>query len=134
MEKLLEVEIVTPQKPIFKGTATSVSLPGELAPFQILYNHAPIFSSLVPGVVSIATESTKQIFAITRGFVSSQENKVVVCVEKAYSKEELDKDKLNTRFAELNLKLKSATSEKEKQEISSLINEVKAQLLALEKD
>ncbi|MFN3781677.1 MAG: hypothetical protein ACK4SO_05845, partial [Candidatus Kapaibacteriota bacterium] len=84
--------------------------------------------------VYIASENSKQIFAITRGFVSSQENKVVVCVEKAYSKEELDKDKLDARLAELKQKIKSATSEKEKQEITSLINEVKAQLLALEKD
>lgn len=134
MEKLLEVEIVTPQKPIFKGTATSVSLPGELAPFQILFNHAPIFSSLVPGVVSIVSENSKQIFAITRGFVSSQENKVIVCVEKAYSKEELDKGKLEAKLTELKQKIKSATSEKEKQEIASQINEVNAQLLVLEKD
>lgn len=129
MEKLLDLEIVTPQKPLYKGKISSVTVPGELSPFQVLYNHAPIVSTLTPGVVSATDQNGNKLqFATGTGFVMVQDNKVWVCVEKAYSREEIDKAKVEQLYSKLKEKLLRTKSEKEKKEISTQIAELKAQL------
>ncbi|MDN3708454.1 F0F1 ATP synthase subunit epsilon [Myroides ceti] len=47
------LEIVSPEAVLFKGTVTSVSVPGVDGEFQMLNNHAPIVSLLVEGRVKI---------------------------------------------------------------------------------
>ena len=49
--KLLELEIISPEKSIFKGLVSKVLLPGGKAPFTVLYNHAPLITSLEAGAV-----------------------------------------------------------------------------------
>ncbi|MFN3268997.1 MAG: hypothetical protein CH6_0163 [Candidatus Kapaibacterium sp.] len=132
MEKLLSVEIVTPQRPIFNGNAQMVRVPGALSPFQILYNHAPIVSSLEPGIVSINTNNETVHFAVSKGFVTVQENKVSIFVEKAFSKEEINRELLETNLKSLKSSLKVAKTDKEKSDIEFQIAEIKAQLAVLE--
>ncbi len=43
------LEIITPEKSLFKGEVNSVSLPGLDGVFQVLNHHAPIISSLKSG-------------------------------------------------------------------------------------
>lgn len=89
-DKLLEVEIVSPQQQLFKGMAVSVSVPGSLAPFQILYNHAPIFSTTDVGVVKIKDENNNiHGFVVSSGFVEVSNNIVSVVVEQGCSEDEV---------------------------------------------
>lgn len=84
MSNFLEVEIVTPQKVLFNGKASSVTVPGSKSPFQILVNHAPIVSSLSNGTVKIVDEAGKETaYSTTAGFVELQKNKVSILVESA---------------------------------------------------
>jgi F-type H+-transporting ATPase subunit epsilon len=134
MDKLLDLEIVTPQRPLFQGKITSVTVPGELAPFQILFNHAPIVSTLTPGVVAAKDENGNNLFfAVGTGFVMVQENKVWVCVDKAFSRNDVDKTQTEQLLAELKSKLLHSKSEKEKAEIATRIAELKAQIEICEK-
>lgn len=83
-EKLLDVEIVTPQKTVFTGKAQSVTVPGSLAPFQILYNHAAIVSSLDQGKVRIVDTNGKDVLYTTgKGFAEVNKNLVSILVESA---------------------------------------------------
>lgn len=84
LEKLLEVEIISPQKVLFSGKARSVSVPGAMSPFQILYNHAPIVSSLNNGITKIVDETDSLLFFKTSsGFVEVRNNRVSILVERA---------------------------------------------------
>ena len=47
------LEIITPEKTLFKGEVDSVFFPGSSGDFQVLNNHAPIVSSLKQGEVKI---------------------------------------------------------------------------------
>ena len=79
----LNVEIITPAEVIFKGEATSVSLPGSKAPFQVLSGHAPIVSSLDNGQIKVDTKNGEKIFQSSTGFAEINNNKVSVLVESA---------------------------------------------------
>lgn len=83
-DRLLNVEIITPQKLAFSGTAKSVSLPGSLSPFQVLPSHAPIVSALDSGVLKLTDEKDKtHYFAVSVGFVEVKSDVVSILVEKA---------------------------------------------------
>ena len=49
------INILTPDREVFKGEIVSVKVPGTQGAFQVLKNHAPIVSSLEAGVVTIVT-------------------------------------------------------------------------------
>lgn len=49
----MQVEIITPERAIFKGEAEAVQFPGLDGSFQVLSNHAPIISALVEGEVKV---------------------------------------------------------------------------------
>lgn len=55
----MNIAVLTPDRELFKGTITSVKVPGVKGEFQILNNHAPIVSSLESGKVEIVTAAGK---------------------------------------------------------------------------
>jgi F-type H+-transporting ATPase subunit epsilon len=89
--KELSVEIITPSSSVFRGKAKSVSVPGSLGNFQILYNHAPILSSLDIGKIKIVDLDDKTIeLATSGGTVEVNNNIVLLVVDSAESKEDID--------------------------------------------
>lgn len=81
-EHSLHVSIVTPQATAFEGTALAVSVPGSESPFQVLFNHAPIISSLDIGVLKIEEPNNHvHVFATREGFVEVLRNNVNIVVE-----------------------------------------------------
>jgi|TARA_X000000950_G_scaffold158264_1_gene194097 F-type H+-transporting ATPase subunit epsilon len=47
------LEIISPEKTLFKGEVESILFPGTYGDFQVLNNHAPIVSTLTKGKVTI---------------------------------------------------------------------------------
>lgn len=83
-DKILYLEIITPKEVIFKGDVQSVTVPGSKSPFQILFNHAPIVSSLDEGQIKIADSNNKELVYTTgTGFVELQNNRISILVEDA---------------------------------------------------
>lgn len=74
----MQVEILTPDKVLFSGEASSVKLPGSKGQFEVLNNHAAIISSLDPGKVYVKSSEGNQEFEITGGVVEVLKNKVTV--------------------------------------------------------
>jgi F-type H+-transporting ATPase subunit epsilon len=78
----MTLEILTPDKKIFEGEATSVTFPGTLGFFEILNHHAPIISTLEDGKVTVRNGSAKEeVFFIKGGVVEASNNKVIVLAE-----------------------------------------------------
>ena len=72
------LEIITPDKKVFEGEVTSVSVPGADGKFQMLNNHAPIISTLGKGKVKVKTAKETLEFNVKGGVVEMLKNKVVV--------------------------------------------------------
>jgi len=77
----MKLEILTPDKKIFEGDVTSVTVPGAQGSFEILNNHAPIISTLDNGKVVIRTNGKEQHFYTKGGVVEVINNKVIVLAE-----------------------------------------------------
>ncbi|MET1057495.1 MAG: ATP synthase F1 subunit epsilon [Pedobacter sp.] len=77
----MTLEILTPDKKIFEGEVTAVTVPGTMGSFQILRDHAPIISTLEDGPVIIKTKSDEEIIVIKGGVVEVLKNKIIVLAE-----------------------------------------------------
>lgn len=76
------LEIISPDKQIYRGNVKRVRLPGSKGLFEILNNHAPIISTLDKGVIRIFDENDKKItFKVEGGIVENKANKIIVLVE-----------------------------------------------------
>ena len=80
----MTLEILTPDKTIYQGEVTSVTVPGTLGSFEVLKDHAPIISTLEDGKVIIRTgNKSEEILFITGGVVEVLDNKIIVLAEGA---------------------------------------------------
>ncbi len=99
----MKISVLTPDRTIFTGNVSKVSLPGTDGSFQVLDNHAPLVSSLTAGRVTIVTASGEYSFydedtsgmkkdssanrslsfSIDRGFVEVLNNEVNLLVQGA---------------------------------------------------
>lgn len=77
----MTLEILTPDKKIFEGEVTAVTVPGTMGSFQILRDHAPIISTLEDGPVIIKTKADEEIIIIKGGVVEVLKNKIIVLAE-----------------------------------------------------
>jgi F-type H+-transporting ATPase subunit epsilon len=82
----MKLEIVTPEKIIFTGNVSSVTLPGRNGLFTIRKGHAPIIASLSEGLMHYISELNSYEVVIGSGVVEAKNNKVVLCVETAEKK------------------------------------------------
>ena len=80
---MLQLSIVSPEKIECDGAVESVLVPGTMAQFEILNDHAPIISTLQKGTVEYTTSEGKVQLEIQGGFVEVQKNVVSLCVEMA---------------------------------------------------
>lgn len=73
------LEIITPDKEIFKGEVKSVTVPGSNGEFEMLHNHAPIISTLEKGKVKVVDIKGKEtIIELTGGVVETKNNKLII--------------------------------------------------------
>ena len=89
--KELFIEVVTPSKTAYSGDIKSVTVPGSLGNFQVLYNHAPIMSSMEIGVVKIVDDEGKiSEYSTSGGTIEVLNNKVLLLAESFESPDEID--------------------------------------------
>ena len=77
----MRVEIITPDKSLFKGEATLVTVPGVDGSMGFLNNHAPLITVLKAGEVKVKTDTSEELFAIKGGVVEVMNNSVIVLAE-----------------------------------------------------
>lgn len=89
--KEFSLEIITPSKAAFTKNVTSVTVPGTKGNFQILYNHAPIISSIEIGEIKIVENENKIVRCATSGgTVEVYNNKVIILAETFERADQID--------------------------------------------
>ena len=90
------IEIITPEKTLFKGEAKLVRVPGSAGSFAMLPGHAPIVSTLEPGIIRIIGSSKNTYYELMEPAVVEQHRDRVIIltdciretfpIERAFSK------------------------------------------------
>ena len=77
----MHVQIITPDKELFKGEASLVTVPGVDGSMGFLNNHAPLITVLKAGDVKVKTEKGDELFPVKGGVVEVSNNTVIVLAE-----------------------------------------------------
>ena len=89
--KNFNLDIVTPTKVVYSGEVQSFSAPGVDGGFQVLFNHAPLLSSIAVGTLKITDAVGRETrYATSGGFVEVNKNKVVMLAETVERSDEID--------------------------------------------
>jgi F-type H+-transporting ATPase subunit epsilon len=99
MAGTLKFEIVSPEKILLAGDAEQVVLPGSEGDMTILPGHAPVISSLRPGVLDVDLGGSKARFYVKAAFAEVAPDRVTVLAEKAYEFSEISAATIATELA-----------------------------------
>ncbi|MBE3571794.1 MAG: F0F1 ATP synthase subunit epsilon [Moorella humiferrea] len=88
---LLQLEVITPERPTVKTEATEVIAPGILGYLGILPGHAPLITPLKPGVVTYRRQDGgEERLAVSGGFLEAGPEHVVILADTAERAAEID--------------------------------------------
>ncbi|QEN88444.1 F0F1 ATP synthase subunit epsilon [Labrys sp. KNU-23] len=96
-----QFELVTPEKLLFSGPVESVVVPGSEGDFEVLSQHAPVMSTIRPGIIVVketAGGSSRHLF-VRGGFADVNPQGLTILAEQAVPIEELTPDKLSKEIA-----------------------------------
>ncbi|HEX7808071.1 MAG TPA: F0F1 ATP synthase subunit epsilon, partial [Thermoanaerobaculia bacterium] len=98
-------ELVSPERVLLSVDADQVVVPGNDGDFAVLAGHAPVISTLRPGVLDVTAGGVRKRLFVKSGFAEVDPARLTVLAEKAYDVEELSAatiaDELKTAEAEL---------------------------------
>ena len=82
MPKLIQIHVMTSEGQSLSDEATSIKAPGELGYLGILYNHAPLVSTVTPGQLTWRRPSGEErTLLIGSGLLEIARNQLTVLTE-----------------------------------------------------
>ncbi len=89
-DKHMTIEVVTPERVVFKDTIDALVLPGSQGYLGVLPDHAPMVSALKAGVLKYKAAGSYRRIAVSGGFAEVSDNRVTVLADTAERAEEID--------------------------------------------
>lgn len=87
-------ELVSPERILKSGEATEVIVPGASGEFTVLPGHAPMLSTLRPGVMDVTLDGAKTRIYVKSGLIEIDPQRVTVLAQTAFDAAEADAAKL----------------------------------------
>ncbi len=121
-------ELVSPEKLVYSGDVESVVVPGTEGEFTILKDHAPLISTMKPGVVVIDETPSKKLRLFVRGgFAEVAPSGLTILAEQTIPLAELDAAGLDAELENFQEELAGANTD----EARRMAAEKRDQLLEL---
>src|SRR5262245_3373438 len=94
-------ELVSPVKLLFSGDVEQVDVPGAEGDFGVLANHAPMVTTLRPGILTVHVAGGQQKIVVLGGFAEVSKDGLTVLAETAEAVEDIDHGMIAARIDEL---------------------------------
>jgi F-type H+-transporting ATPase subunit epsilon len=132
MAETLEFELVSPAKLLISEAVEMVVVPGTEGNFGALPGHAPMLSTVRPGVIDIYTKGavTNRIF-VAGGFAEVTEERCTVLAEEAIALADLTREGVEAQLSAARDALQEADEALEKAQAQNRIAVAEAMLEAL---
>jgi F-type H+-transporting ATPase subunit epsilon len=91
MADTLYMEIITPERVMYRGDVKNISAPGAYGEFMVLPDHAAFFTSLGIGKLRFLTAgSEEQWAAVHKGYFEVLDNRITILADRAELAQEID--------------------------------------------
>jgi F-type H+-transporting ATPase subunit epsilon len=88
--RTVPLEIVTPERVVFKDDVNMVIARGGDGDLGVLRGHMPLMTTLKPGLVRVKLDNTEKRYVVTAGFMDVTPERVVILADTAETPEEID--------------------------------------------
>ena len=90
MSDLFRFELVSPERILLSDQAEQAIVPGVEGEFTVLAGHAPVVSTMLPGVIHVKLSASSKGIYVDGGFVEVTGQAVTVLTENAFIVDEAD--------------------------------------------
>jgi F-type H+-transporting ATPase subunit epsilon len=104
-------ELVSPERLIFSGEVEQVVVPGSEGVFTVLENHAPMMTTIRPGVIEVKEVGASRQLFVRGGFADVSPNGLTILAEQAIPLAELDVAKIEAELRAAEEDLEDATTD-----------------------
>ena len=87
----LHFELVSPEKLVYSGEVEQVDVPGAEGDFGVLEGHAPLVSTLRPGILTVHGANGEQKLVVLGGFAEVSAQGLTVLADVAETIEDIDR-------------------------------------------
>jgi F-type H+-transporting ATPase subunit epsilon len=89
MADTMQFDLVSPERSLMSAQVKSVQIPGADGDMTAMPNHAPLITTLRPGILTVHTEKGTEEFVVTGGFAELGES-LSVLAERAVPRGDVD--------------------------------------------
>jgi F-type H+-transporting ATPase subunit epsilon len=119
-------ELVSPERLVFSGSVEHVVVPGAEGEFGVLAGHAPVMSTLKPGVLTIHAAGVPPKYLFVRGgFAEASPEGLTVLAELALPLDELDAARLAQEIKDAEEDVADATDDARKQAAQEKLDQLR---------
>ncbi len=124
-------DLVSPERLVFSGPVTEVVVPGSEGELGIMAGHAPLITTLRPGILTVKGEGADKKLYVRGGFAEVSAKGLTVLAEEALPLEQVDSSTIEAAIASAEADVAAATSEEAKGVALARVNDLKNLALAL---
>ena len=99
MADTMQFDLVSPERKLASGQATSVLIPGADGDLTAMPDHAPVVTTLRPGILVVEMDGGAQEFAVTGGFAQVTAEGATVLADEAMPKAEVSPEVIQERIS-----------------------------------
>ncbi|MDR3448363.1 MAG: ATP synthase F1 subunit epsilon [Alphaproteobacteria bacterium] len=118
MAATLQFELVSPEKLLINKPVGMVTVPGGEGAYGVLVGHAPMITTVLPGVIDIYTNAndtapSERLF-VSGGFAEVTPERCTILADESLPVEELKREALQVEAQEVSAKLAATTDDNER--------------------
>ena len=92
MATLMQFDLVSPEAALASMEVLSVQIPGSEGDFTAMPEHAPVITTLRPGLIKVNSDKGDFEYLVTGGFVEINADSASILAEQAYDKNNVSRD------------------------------------------
>jgi F-type H+-transporting ATPase subunit epsilon len=127
----LQFEFVSPENVLFSGEVDQVDVPGAEGDMGIFAGHAPMVTTLRPGIVTIFRGSTREPVVITGGFAEVGPGGLTILADRAVARADFDMATLVAEIKDAEEDMADATDQALRDKLVRHLDQLKALQAAL---
>ena len=108
MADTMQYDLVSPERRLASGKATEVQIPGTEGNLTAMAGHAPLITTLRPGILRIVSGGSADEYAVTGGFAEITAEGVSVLAEESLHVSDVTQEAIDAFVARASEKLKAA--------------------------
>lgn len=125
MAGTFKFELVSPERTLMSADADQVVVPGADGDFTVLSGHAPVITTLRPGIIDVTADGKKSRMFVKSGFAEVDPERLTILADTAYNVEEMSSSLIAGELAAAEESLVSAKDDEAKAAADTLVSELK---------